>query len=82
MSACPRNLQSRCDEAIAQYQAALGIFRKLNDRHGKGQTLANLGLLYEQQGQSEKARALWQEALAKLHPDSSEHRRVAGWLEG
>lgn len=39
------------------------------------------GILYEQQGQKEKAVALWREALAKLHPPSPEYREVQGWLE-
>ncbi|MFN3762879.1 MAG: hypothetical protein ACK4WK_06740, partial [Anaerolineae bacterium] len=51
------------------------------DRYGEGLTLASLGLLYAQQGQKEKAVALWREALTKLHPASPEYRKVRGWLE-
>ncbi|MFQ6058831.1 MAG: tetratricopeptide repeat protein [Anaerolineae bacterium] len=71
----------RWGEAIECYKESLGIKRELGDRHGEGMTLANMGLLYEKQGQKEKAVALWREALAKLHPDSLEHKQVAEWLE-
>jgi len=63
------------------FEASLGIFRELGDRHGEGKTLMNMGLLYEQQGQQEQAVALWREALTKLHPDSPEYREVQEWLE-
>ena len=62
-------------------EEAQGIFRELSDRHREGQTLMNMGVLYEKQGQKEKAIALWQEALSKLHMGSPEHRQVAEWLQ-
>ncbi|MGC9083544.1 MAG: tetratricopeptide repeat protein, partial [Anaerolineae bacterium] len=70
------------EEAIACYEESLRIKRALGDRHGEGQTLANMGVLYKRQGDLEKARALWREALSKLHPASPDYRTVKGWLEG
>jgi len=55
--------------------------RQLGDRHGEGQTLTNLGLLYFNREQVERAVALWREALGKLHPDSPDYAKVVGWLK-
>lgn len=62
------------------YEQDLQIFRQLGDRHGEGQTLANLGLLYKKRGNLKQAISLWQEALTKLHPDSPEIQAVRQWL--
>ncbi len=59
---------------------SLETFRKLKDPYGEGQTLANMGILYAQQSNQEKATALWQEALTKLSPNSPKSKRVAEWL--
>jgi hypothetical protein len=41
----------------------------------------NMGVLYEKRSDREKACALWQEALSKLHPASPEYRWVQEWLK-
>lgn len=55
--------------------------RELGDRHGEGQILANLGLLYVKQGKTKQAIGRWQGALTKLHPDSPDTQKVRGWLQ-
>ena len=74
------DLRGRWQAWKETHTKALEATRRASDRHREGTTLANMDLLYKQQGRKEKAVALWQEALAKLHPDSPEHRRVAGWV--
>ena len=69
------------EDAIEMYEQDLVICRELEDRHGEGLTLANLGLLHFKREQIEQAVTLWREALEKLHPDSPEYAQVAGWLE-
>ncbi len=73
--------QGRWEEAIEQYQQSLVICRELGDRHGEGQTLMNLGNLHQARIQPFKAQNYWQEALAKLHPDSPEAKRLKKQVE-
>ena len=74
-------MQGRWTESIECYEESLRICREVGDRHGEGQTLANMGVLYDQLGQMERAVALWNEAMAKLHPESPEYERVRRWVE-
>jgi tetratricopeptide (TPR) repeat protein len=53
----------------------------LGDQHGQGKTLANLGNVYEQQGQIDLAIPLWQEALTKLPEGAAEYPIFQEWLE-
>jgi tetratricopeptide (TPR) repeat protein len=55
--------QGRWEEAIANYEKALEIFRALGDRHGEAQTLGNLGNVYRLQGRWEEAIANYEKAL-------------------
>ncbi|MBF2080530.1 MAG: tetratricopeptide repeat protein, partial [Synechococcales cyanobacterium T60_A2020_003] len=58
----------------------LAICRQLGDVQGEGQTLANLGVLYEHQNQPDQALDLWHQALTKLHPDSPKYATVSQWI--
>ena len=49
--------------AIAQYEQSLEICRSVGDRHGEGQTLNNLGAVYESQGRWEEAIAQYEQNL-------------------
>jgi tetratricopeptide (TPR) repeat protein len=68
------------EPAIASFEEAREIFRRLGDRQIEGQILVNLGSLYERSEDGETARALWAESLATLAPDSSAHEELAAWL--
>ena len=51
------------EEAKGNYQEALGIFMKLKDRMGQGETLNNLGGVYLALEEKEKALSSYEEAL-------------------
>jgi tetratricopeptide (TPR) repeat protein len=57
------------------------MFRELDDRYSEGQTLANMGILYLQQGDEENAIALWQNAFSQLPPDLEKSQQVKQWLQ-
>ena len=52
------------------------FFHEAGDEQGEGKVLANIGVAKHRAGQTEEARKLLLEALAKLRPDSDAHRRV------
>jgi tetratricopeptide (TPR) repeat protein len=68
------------EPAIASFEEARALFRRLGDRQIEGQILVNLGSLYERAGDGGTARALWSESLATLAPDSSAHEELSSWL--
>ncbi len=49
--------------AIRMLQQSLEIFTRLGDRKGRACCLSNLGLVYEESGQHEKAKGLLQRTL-------------------
>jgi hypothetical protein len=59
-------MQAQSDHAQSEIylQECLDIYRILGDAHGIATALANLGLLAQQQGQYERARALYVESMA------------------
>ncbi len=56
----------RHHEAIACYQRALDLFRKLGDRFTEATTLNRLGDSYLAVGDAEAARTAWHDSLAFL----------------
>jgi len=64
--------QGRWEEAIANYEKALEIFR-VGDRHGEAQTLANLGSVYRLQGRWEEAIANYEKALETFRALGDRH---------
>ena len=60
---------------------ALVIRREIGDQQGEGSTLGNLGNAYEALGDKKKAKALWQEALTTLLPETPVYTQIAGWLQ-
>jgi len=73
--------QGLLDDAIKMYKASLEIFHDFGDRQNVGLALGNMGNVYLQQGLKEKSVSYWEEALQKLHPDSSEHKKLSEWLQ-
>ncbi len=62
-------------------ECGLAAARGLGDRRGEGNHLGNLGMAYADLGDGERARKLWQEALAILEAIGSPYaERVRGWL--
>ncbi len=58
-----QNYESGQNSAIAYFQKAIALRRELNLRNGLDTSLANLGSLYEAQGEFEQAKQLYSEAL-------------------
>jgi len=58
-----KEYQPKQDQAIAYFQKAIALRRELNLRNGLDPVLANLGSLYEAQGEYEQAKQLYSEAL-------------------
>jgi Tfp pilus assembly protein PilF len=81
-------LMGNFEEAFEQFLKSLDIkkkistsnFSKTSDNHGEGLTLMNLGLLYKDKGEKEKAIISWQNALEKLNNYSPELKQVEEWL--
>ncbi|NJO98268.1 MAG: tetratricopeptide repeat protein [Pleurocapsa sp. CRU_1_2] len=81
-------LMGNFEEAFEQFQKSLDIkkkvsasnFSKSSDNHGEGLTLMNLGLLYKDKGEKEKAIISWKNALEKLNNYSPEFKQVEEWL--
>lgn len=81
-------LMKNFDKALAQYEKSLDIkkkistsdFSRISDNHGEGLTLMNIGLLYKDKGEQEKAILYWQNALEKLNNYSPEFKKVDEWL--
>ncbi len=70
------------EEAIGYTEQALAISREIGDRRGEGNHLANMGMAYHRLGDNERARRLWQEALAIFEEIKSPHAQtVRGWLD-
>jgi tetratricopeptide (TPR) repeat protein len=59
----------------------LTIKKKLGDFYGEAQTLGNLGLLYEKNGETDEAIATWEEALKKFPEGASEYKETQAWIE-
>jgi CHAT domain-containing protein/uncharacterized protein HemY len=55
--------KSRFREALASWQKALTIYKKIRDRHGEAASLGYLGIVYEALGQYQKAFDFYQEYL-------------------
>ncbi|NJN56707.1 MAG: hypothetical protein HC879_04025 [Leptolyngbyaceae cyanobacterium SL_5_9] len=55
--------------------------RDLSDRYEESQTLTNLGILYQREGDEEKAIALWQTALKGFPTDSAAAYQLEFWLQ-
>jgi len=68
--------QSDFSDAVAHYEAALGIFRKLGDTSGTARTLNNLGLALVFHQSPAEAMLVLGESL-KLHEDLGEAEGVA-----
>jgi len=66
--------------AIATFEEARAVVRRLGDRQVEGQILANLGTVHDRLGARDRARATWAEALATLADDSSAFERLSDWL--
>jgi tetratricopeptide (TPR) repeat protein len=76
-------VQSRhpvAEPALASFEEARAILRRIGDRQIEGQVLANLGSVHIRLGDRQAARAVWEEALGVLAPDSSAHEELAAWL--
>jgi len=58
-----KDYQTKQNLAIAYFQKAIALRRELNLRNGLDPVLANLGSLYEAQGEYEQAKQLYSEAL-------------------
>jgi len=59
----PKNYKRAQDLAIDYFQKAIALRKEIGSRNGLDKALANLGNLYEAQGEYEKAKQLYQEAL-------------------
>lgn len=63
-------------EAVKHLEQAATILRQLGDSQHEGQVIANLGMIHRRRGRSEEADRLLETALAKLDPETPEHRQV------
>jgi tetratricopeptide (TPR) repeat protein len=66
--------------AVTHFEQAATIFRQLGDSHHEAQVIANLGIAHRRQGRSDEADRLLQTALAKLDPETPEHRQIEAQL--
>ena len=71
------------EKAIEHHQQAPASARDIGDRRGEANTLANLGIICEEQGDTERARECWTQALALQEAvQDPKAERVRGWLAG
>jgi len=59
----PENYKKAQDIVIKYFEKAIALRKEIGSRNGLDNALANLGNLYEAQGEYEKAKQLYQEAL-------------------
>ncbi|WP_020579016.1 AfsR/SARP family transcriptional regulator [Actinopolymorpha alba] len=67
--------------ALTCCESASSILRRLQDSSGLVDALTTLGRIQAATGQSEAARASWQEALSHLRPDNPRHADVETLLD-
>lgn len=52
----------RFEEAITAYEQAIAIFGEVGDHYGHARTMENLGIVYADIGEPERARQAWADA--------------------
>ncbi len=82
--------QSQWQKARESYEQSLALSAELRTSNLQAdatpylpyaQTLGNLGILYLQEGDLEKATSLWQTALTSLPPDSQAQQQLKKWMQ-
>jgi len=63
--------------ATTQAEAGLRLARSYNNQQREGQLLTTLGEVYAARGDHSRARSLWQQAAAILHPVSPNEEAIA-----
>src|SRR5204863_3270702 len=73
--------QGDYEQALAQYEESLPIYRELGDRRGFANALNNLGLVTWKQREYLSALSFYEESLA-IYRDLEDRHGIADCLEG